>query len=91
METIATTTWSNWSDGNSDSFAICLLATDKVEHDFLKLIAFHAPTGKEHMLTEVPYREDCSTAYVKGNCIQKKQRLYHTDHEVLSKTDQAWS
>ncbi len=73
METIATATWSNWSDGDNDSFTVCLLATDKVECNFLKLIAFHAPTGNEHTLTEVPYREDCCTACVKGNCIQKSE------------------
>ncbi len=70
METNVSTTWTKWEhrlNGDSDSFTVCLLATDKDEREFFKLVAFHTPTGNEHMLTEVPHREGCCIAFLKGN------------------------
>ncbi len=66
-ESIVSHFWANRSEGDGDSFTVCLLAIDKDERDFFKLIAFQASTANEHLITEVPYREDCCIACLKGN------------------------
>ncbi len=71
VETTAPATWTEWDhrpNGDSNSLTVCLLATDKDERESFKLVAFHTPTGNEHMLTEVPHREDCCIACLKGSC-----------------------
>ncbi len=78
VESAVSTTCTNWEyspDADRDSLTVCLLVTDKEERDFFKLIAFHTPTGNEYLLTEVPYREDCCIARLKGNCIRKAKRF----------------
>ncbi len=71
VDSVATATSPNWSVQDRDSFTVCLLAIDKDERDYFKMIAFHALTAKEDLITEVPYREDCCIACLKGNDISK--------------------
>ncbi len=49
-----------------DLFNVCLLATDKEDSWVHKLLKFNASTGVESLITEIPYRRDCTMAFLKG-------------------------
>ncbi len=49
-----------------DLFNVCLLATDKEDSCVHKVLKFNASTSVESLITEIPYRRDCTMAFLEG-------------------------